>query len=96
MTVDKSRFFFPETPKVYSVYLSYFFESVIYIKFSCIRTKVFYLTLIDSDSYKSNLYSLLVPNLSVSETIFHSTEVKNWKDALHICVGQNLETGLVK
>jgi len=37
-----------------------------------------------------------VPNLrSVSKTIFPSPEVKNWKDTLHIWVGQNLETGLV-
>jgi len=53
--------------------------------------------LIESDSHRSYLYSLHVPNLlSVSETIFPSPEVKNWKDALHIWVGQNLETGLVK
>ena len=37
-----------------------------------------------------------VPNLlSVSETIFPSPEVKNWKDTLHIWVRQNLEIGLV-
>jgi hypothetical protein len=62
---------------VYSIYLSYFFESVIYIKFSCIRTKVFYMILIESDSHRTYLYSLHVPNLlSVSETIFPSLEVK--------------------
>ena len=92
-----NRDFFPETPNVYSIYFSYFFESVIYIKFLCVRTKVFFTILVASDSHKSYLYSLHVPNLlSVSETIFPSPEVKNWKDALQTWVGQNLETGLVK
>jgi hypothetical protein len=89
--------FFPETPKVYSIYLRYFFESVIYIKYPCIHTKVFYKILIDSDTHRSYFYSLHVPNLhSVLETIFPRTEVKNLTDVLHIWVGENLETELVK
>jgi len=53
--------------------------------------------LTDSDSHRPYLYLLCVPNLlSVSGAIFPSPEVKKWKDALHIWVGQNLEIELVK
>jgi hypothetical protein len=89
--------FFPETSNVYAIYLSYFFESFIYIKFSCIRTKVFYVILIASDSHRSALYSLHVTDLlSVLETLFPSPDVKNCKDTLHVWIGRNLETAPAK
>jgi len=90
-------FFFPKLRKFILFILATSLNPSLTLSFSCIRTKVFYKILTDSDSHRPYLYLLCVPNLvSLSETIFPSPEVKKWKDALHICVGQNLETGLVK